>query len=119
MSTIGIGLIVIGLAPSLSVALAASLVIGTASGYNNILLITWLQSRVAPAMRGRIMSLMRFASVGLNPISTALAGVFIGVNATALLVCAGILMTAMTLAAAYSPTIRNLNYIRTTGVGKS
>ena len=109
MSTIGIGLIVIGLAPSLNVALAAALVIGTASGYNIILLITWLQSRVAPAMRGRIMSLMMFASVGLNPISTTLAGVFIGVNATILLVCAGILMTAMTLAAVYSPAIRKMS----------
>ncbi len=106
MSTIGIGLIVIGLAPSLSVALLASLAIGTASGYNNILLITWLQSRVAPAMRGRIMSLMMFASVGLNPVSTALAGVFIGINATALLVCAGGLMTLLTLCAAFSPAVR-------------
>jgi MFS family permease len=106
MSTIGIGLIVIGLAPSLSVALLASLVIGTASGYNNILLITWLQSRVAPTVRGRIMSLMMFASVGLNPISTALAGVFIGMNATTFLVSAGTLMTILTLWAAFSPAVR-------------
>ncbi len=96
----------IGLAPSLSVALLASRVIGAASGYNNILLMTWLQGRVAPAMRGRIMSLMMFASVGLNPISTALAGVFIEVNATALLVCAGDLMKLLTSYAAFGTALR-------------
>ena len=47
-----------------------------------------------------------FASVGLNPISTALAGVFIGINATVLLVCAGGLMTRPALSAAFSPAVR-------------
>lgn len=109
MSTIGIGLAVIGVAPSMIVALVASLAIGTASGYNNILLITWLQGRISPTMTGRIMSLIMFASVGLNPISTALAGALIGINATVLLVCAGSLMTILTLASAFSPAIREVS----------
>jgi hypothetical protein len=67
-----------------------------------------LQSRVAPAMRGRSMSLLMFASVGLNPVSTALAGVFMGVKATTFLVGAGTLMTSLTLLAAYSPALRKL-----------
>ncbi len=63
-------------------------------------LITWLQTRISPAMTGRIMSLIMFASVGLNPISTAVAGALIGLNAAALLVSAGSLMTIFTLASA-------------------
>jgi hypothetical protein len=91
------------------VALAAALVMGTANGYNNILLITWLQRRISPTMHGRVMSLIMFASVGLNPISTSLAGVLSGIDATILLVCAGGLMTLLTLASAFSPAIRKMS----------
>jgi MFS family permease len=108
MSMMGIGLAVIGIAPSTFVAALASFAMGAANGYNNILLITWLQTRISIAMTGRIMSLIMFASVGLNPVSTALSGALIGLNATALLVCAGSLMTIFTLLAAFSPAVRNL-----------
>lgn len=112
MSTIGIGLAVIGVAPSMFVAAGASLAMGIASGYNNILLITWLQSRISPSMTGRIMSLIMFASVGLNPISMALSGALIGINATALLVGTGGLMTILTLSAASSPATRDMSTFR-------
>jgi len=79
---------------------------GTANGYANINLITWLQQKIAPGMMGRVMSLVMFAAIGLNPISNALAGVLIGLNLTVLLVCAGSLMTLITLSAAFSPTVR-------------
>jgi len=108
ISLMGIGLIVIGITPSTLVAAVASCVMGAANGYNNIMLITWLQKRIAPTLTGRIMSLVMFASLGLNPISTALSGALIGLNATALLVCAGALMTTFTLSAAFSPAVRNL-----------
>ena len=102
----GMGLAVIGIAPTMYIAAAAALACGTANGYNNILMITWLQRRIAPEMRGRIMSLVMFAAVGLNPISNALAGALIGLNAAVLLTCAGVLMTLFTLSAAFSPIVR-------------
>lgn len=105
MSLLGVGLAAIGITSMLSVAAAASLIMGAANGYNMILLITWMQGRVSPAMTGRIMSLMMFAAIGLNPVSTALAGVLIGLNVTALLVGAGVLMTLFTLSAASSPSL--------------
>jgi predicted MFS family arabinose efflux permease len=58
ISLMGIGLAVIGIAPSLTVAALAAVVMGTANGYNNILMITWLQQKIAPEMTGRIMSLV-------------------------------------------------------------
>jgi MFS transporter len=85
LSSMGIGLAVIGFAPTMSAAATATLVMGSASGYANILMITWLQRKVAPEMTGRIMSLVMFAAIGLNPVSTVLAGAFIGLNATLLL----------------------------------
>lgn len=108
MSLLGIGLAAIGMTSMLSVAAVASLIMGAANGYNMILLITWMQGRVSAAMTGRIMSLMMFAAIGLNPVSTALAGALIGLNLTALLVGAGILMTLFTLSAASSPSLRRL-----------
>jgi len=106
ISLMGIGLAVIGITPSLIVAALAALVMGTANGYSNILMITWLQQKIAPEMTGRIMSLVMFAAIGLNPVSTALAGALIGLNATILLICAGSLMTIFTLSAAFSPVVR-------------
>lgn len=106
LSMMGLGLAVIGIAPTMYIAAAAGLVMGTANGYANIMLITWLQEKVAPEMTGRIMSLVMFAAIGLNPVSTALAGALIGLNAAALLVCSGILMTVFTLSAAFSPNVR-------------
>ena len=106
ISLMGIGLAVIGFAPTMYIAAAAALGMGIANGYANIMLITWLQQKVAPEMMGRIMSLVMFAAVGLNPVSTALAGALIGLNATVLLFCAGTLMTLFTLSAAFSPAVR-------------
>jgi len=106
ISAMGIGLAVIGFAPTMYIAATAALVMGMANGYSNINMITWLQQKVAPEMTGRVMSLVMFAAIGLNPVSTALAGVLIGLGATVLLVCAGCLMTLFTLAAAFSPAVR-------------
>ena len=106
ISIMGIGLAIIGIAPIMYIAVAAGLVMGTANGYANTMLITWLQQKVAPEMTGRVMSLVMFAAIGLNPVSNALAGIFIELNAAVLLVCAGILMTLFTLIAAFSPAVR-------------
>ena len=106
LSLMGIGLAVIGFSPTMYIAASAGLLMGTANGYANIMLITWLQQKVAPEMTGRIMSLVMFAAIGLNPVSTALAGALIGLNAAVLLVCVGILMTLFTLFAAFSPAVR-------------
>lgn len=106
ISAMGIGLAVIGLSPTMGVAAAAAFAMGIANGYATINLITWLQQKVAPDMTGRVMSLVMFAAVGMNPISNALAGALIGLNITVLLVCAGLLMTTFTLFAAFSPAVR-------------
>ena len=106
LSMMGIGLAMIGFAASMYIAATAALFMGTANGYANIMMITWLQQKVAPELTGRIMSLVMFAAIGLNPVSTALAGALIGLNAAVLLIGAGILMALFTLSAAFSPPVR-------------
>lgn len=106
LTVMGIGLAMLGLASSTAVAALIALMMGTTNGYVNILAITWLQNRTPEAMLGRMMSLVMFASLGLNPVSTALAGALIGLNATALFVAAGSLMTAIVLLTSLNPAVR-------------
>jgi hypothetical protein len=59
-------------------------------------------------MLGRMMGLMMFAVVGLTPVSTAAAGALIQVNATAVLIGAGILMMLVVTIGALSPSVWRL-----------
>ena len=109
IALLGIGLGVLGLSTSTVISALAGLAMGTVNGYVNILFITWLQGRTPQHIRGRMMSVLMFAGVGLNPISTALAGALLGVNATALFVAAGSLMTVIVLVSAVHPAMKSAN----------
>ena len=86
---LGIGLALIGLAPTLPVALAIIGVMGVLIGFINVQAIAWLQSRTAEAVRGRVMSLVTLGSVGLAPVSLAIAGALIDLGAVTLVFVAG------------------------------
>lgn len=47
---------------------------GTAAGFVQVLVFSWLQRRVPPVLMGRTMSLFMFVFVGLAPLSAAVAG---------------------------------------------
>lgn len=50
------------------------LTIGLLSGFLQVMVFTWLQRRVQPAMMGRTMSVFMFIMVGISPISAAITG---------------------------------------------
>ena len=81
---LGIGLALIGVAPSLPVALGIIAVMGVLIGFINVQAIAWLQSRVPEDLRGRVMSLVTLGSVGLAPVSLAIAGALIDLGAVTL-----------------------------------
>lgn len=81
---LGIGLALIGLAPTLPVALGINGVMGVLIGLINVQAIAWLQTRVADDLRGRVMSLVTLASVGLAPVSLAIAGALVDLGAVTL-----------------------------------
>jgi hypothetical protein len=74
-----------------------------------VLLATWLQIRTAQDMLGRVMSILTFGQFGLAPLSLAVAGLLAQQSVTLLLVAAGLLMAAIALAAAASPTLRTFD----------
>lgn len=105
----GIGLIMLGFVTSTVLAAIISVGIGTSNGYIVILWMTWLQTRTPAEYLGRVWSLVMFSVVGLQPISQALAGALIGVDATLLFVLSGGCLTALMLLAALNPVVREMS----------
>jgi MFS family permease len=68
--------------------------IGATSGIVNVSLQTWLQQRIKPEMRGRAMSLLMLAVVGLLPFSIAFAGILAQIGLPVLFVASGALVIA-------------------------
>ncbi|HSW08878.1 MAG TPA: MFS transporter, partial [Aquabacterium sp.] len=85
------------------------LAIGTLGGFMQVLVFTWIQRRVAPAMMGRMMSLFMFIFVGLAPLSAAATGGLLRVlPLTAMFIGAGALLVAIVLAALAGSRMRHL-----------
>ncbi len=84
-AVLGVGLALQVLAPNDPVALANGVTMGLGIGFINVRVISWLQARTPEDMRGRVMSLVMLGSVGLAPLSLALAGVVIDLGAVTLM----------------------------------
>jgi len=87
----------------------ASLVLmGISAGLVNLHIVSWIQQRVEAAMRGRVMSVLMFASVGLVPVSLAVAGAVAQWNVRALFLLAG---CATAFSSALAARLRSLRDI--------
>ena len=82
---------------------------GRGAGYLGVVLVSWLQERVEPALRGRVMSLVMFCVVALDPVSYALAGALVARSLTLTFVAAGTLMLLTTLLGALSGPVRKFD----------
>ena len=94
---LGVGIGAIGVA-SAPVVGAILLLIGGGVGYLNVSIITWTQARTEPHLLGRTMSFLMLGSVVGAPLSWAIAGAVVDVEAAALFVSAGILIVATAMA---------------------
>ena len=77
---LGIGLGLLGIAPNVVTAFGLTAAMGLGIGFINVHVVSWLQGRTAPAMRGRVMSMVMLGSIGLAPVSYALAGAIVDVG---------------------------------------
>lgn len=105
---LGLGIIGVGVVPSLVLASALMGVSGIGTGVVNTYGISWLQRRTDPSMQGRVMSLVMLASQGLAPIGYAASGFVAQLNPTALFLIAGGMMLACAAGAILSPRVRSL-----------
>ncbi len=111
-SGLGLGVLALGLAPSTMSAAVITFFMGLANGYVVILFITWLQRRTSAAMLGRMMSLLMFASIGLQPLSNMVTGALVELNAQVLFVSFGALMVVLTLLFLLNPAVRSMENTR-------
>ncbi len=107
-SALGLGVIALGLVTTTIAAAAITLLMGIADGYVVIIFITWLQRRTSADLLGRMMSLLMFASVGLQPLSNVITGALVGINARLLFISFGGLMILCTLLFLLNPAVRSM-----------
>jgi MFS family permease len=85
----GCELIGIGLTMKLAAVAALLALMGVGVGFVNVQFSSWVQTRVDPAMMGRVMSVLMFSGIGMIPISYAISGVLAQWNLPALFLIAG------------------------------
>jgi len=100
---------ILGMLTSLWILAAVLLIMSAAAGYLNVHIIAWLQQRVDREYRGRTMSVVMFAAVGLAPLSLALAGIAVKFSISGMFLGAAALMLAVTTIAALQRPVREID----------
>jgi MFS family permease len=100
------GIPLIGLAPSVWPAAAVTCVLGTVNGYLYVMAMAWIQRRTPADLLGRVMSLMMVGSVGVGPVSYAIAGFLVAVDPELVFLLGGGICLAAAIASAASRTVR-------------
>ncbi len=95
-------------ADSVWVVMVAAAAGGLLDGYMMILLISWLQARIASHLMGRVMSVIMFFNSGLAPISYGLAGALIRISLEGVFLGAGAILVALAVVGLVVPTTRSL-----------
>lgn len=105
---LGVSMILLTISTSTPVVALISMAMGTTMGYVNINFMTWLQRRIPSQLMGRVMSLIMFASVGIAPVSSTMAGIILNVDLHVLFIGAGALMALVALWSATTPAVRQM-----------
>ncbi len=90
------GIAALSVAPSLVAACGSMLVVGLTQGFLGVLFFSWIQKRVAQAMMGRVMSVLGLATVGLTPVSSAIAGALASISVSLMFLFSGALLALIT-----------------------
>jgi predicted MFS family arabinose efflux permease len=106
---LGAGLVALGFVPNVVIATAAIVAMGCGGGFINVIMLPWLQTRADPRFVGRVMSVVMFAAVALAPISYALAGLLVDVNAEILFAAAGGLVLGAAIIAGAREPVRSID----------
>ena len=108
VAVLGVSTAALGFARSLDAAVAIAAVMGLGQAYLGVVLVAWLQERVPEALRGRVMSLVAFSAVALDPLSYALAGALLPAGLGVLFGVCGALVLACAATILATPSVRSL-----------
>lgn len=106
VAAFGVGLGALGFVPNLAWALAAVAFMGVGAGYLGVVLVAWLQERIEERILGRVMGLVTFSFIALDPVSYALTGALMELGLAATFVAAGSVMVLAAVLGATSRAIR-------------
>lgn len=108
-SLAGIFVLLFAQANSVFIALSMLFFIGIIGGFIQVLAFTWIQMRAKPEYMGRVMSYLMFASMGLAPISSVLAGYLSAyTSVTTMFTVVGIMIIAIALLNLKNSSIKNM-----------
>ncbi|MBJ7898926.1 MAG: MFS transporter [Cyanobacteria bacterium RI_101] len=94
---LGLGLMALGFVLETWSAAIVLLLMGIGGGIVGVLALTWLQRETAMAMQGRMMGLVMFASVALDPFSQGISGALLETSLTGLFLSAGAVLLVVAL----------------------
>ncbi len=109
VAAFGVGLGALGFVPNLAWALAAAAFMGVGAGYLGVVLVAWLQERVERRVLGRVMGVVTFSSIVLDPVSYALTGALMEFGLAATFVAAGSVMALTALLGTASRALRDFD----------
>jgi MFS family permease len=98
----------IGILSQLWMIAAVLLVMGASAGLANVNISAWIMQRIDVTVRGRVSSVLMLASVGLTPVSLAVAGLLIAWNVKSMFLLAAGLMLLVTSVAAVQKSVREI-----------
>jgi MFS family permease len=105
---IGLCLTSMGLLHRLWMVAGVLLVVGATSSLSNVQILAWIQQRIDPLMRGRVMSVLMLSGFGLMPISLAVSGVLAAWSLQWTFLLAGGAMVLAVAAAAFQKAVREI-----------
>jgi MFS family permease len=109
LATFGIVLFGMGWITVTWVDVVLMALLGIGNGYIGLIIFTWIQMRTPKDMLGRMMSMMTLASMGLVPLSQALAGAISRWSLTALFAVSGGLILLTAIWSSLQPELRALS----------
>jgi MFS family permease len=105
-AVIGLSVCSLGFLGNLGLVAAVLALMAVSATMTNIQLSSWVQGRVEPAVRGRVLSVLMLAAVGLMPLSLAGAGFLVAWSLTGMFLLAGGAMLVVTAAGASRAQVR-------------
>lgn len=105
---ISIGIGSMGLLGRLWMIAAVLLLLSCSAGLANVHIASWIQQRVDPTVRGRVLSVLMFSVLGLIPVSLAAAGLLIAWNLKWMFHLAGMSMLLITAFGAWQKQVRQI-----------
>ena len=105
---LGLGLLLLGVAPNVYWACALNAAMGIIAGYLQVLIAVWLQTKSDPQMRGRVFSIVLLFGYGLTPLSYVIAGLLTQVGVSFMFIATGAFLLAATVVCAAGGVVDKL-----------